>query len=75
MIRRYVVGDYVIVGDTERYKDCLVCIGGAYENAEKALNRMLNNPTENDRKLMTGHTNFRIKYVSVKDCWWHGNCD
>ena len=57
------------------YKDCLVCIGGTYEKAENTLNRMLNNPTENDRKLMVGHTNLRIKYVPENDCWWHGNCD
>lgn len=31
---------------------------------------MLNNPTENDKRLMAGHSNFRIKEVPAKDCWW-----
>ena len=69
-------GDYVIAGDTSMYEGCLVCIAGkTYEIAEKILNRMLNNPTENDKKLMSGHTNFRIEFVEESDCWWHGNCD
>lgn len=69
-------GDYVIKGDTEEFENCLVCIAGkTYEGAEEVLNRMLNNPTENDKRLMFGHTNFRIEFVEEKDCWWHGNCD
>ena len=69
-------GDYVIIGDTDRYEDCLVCIAGStFEKANETLNRMLNNPTENDKKLMSGHTNFRINFVEENDCWWHYNCD
>lgn len=69
-------GDYVIKGDTEEFENCLVCIAGkTYEGAEEVLNRMLNNPTENDKRLMFGHANFRIEFVEEKDCWWHGNCD
>lgn len=69
-------GDYVIKGDTEQFKDCLVYVTGkTYEDAEEVLKRMLNNPTENDKRLMSGHTNFRIKFVEEKDCWWNGNCD
>ena len=67
--------DYVIEGDTERFKDCLVCVSGALETANKTLERMLNNPTENDQRIMKGHTNLRIKAVAKKDCWWNGNCD
>lgn len=69
------MGDYVIVGDTKDFKDCLVCICGTHENAENILNRMLNNPTENDKRLMSGHTNFRIEFIKEEDCWWYGNCD
>ena len=69
-------GDYVIKGDTQQFKDCLVYVAGkTYEDAEEVLKRMLNNPTENDKRLMAGHTNFRIKFVEEKDCWWNGNCD
>lgn len=68
-------GDYIIKGDTEQFKNCLVCVAGTYENAKEVLKRMLNNPTENDKRLMVGHTNFRIEFAEEKDCWWHGNCD
>lgn len=69
-------GDCVIKGDTKEFKNCLVCVAGkTYEDAEGVLKRMLNNPTENDKRLMTGHTNFRIKFVEEKDYWWNGNCD
>lgn len=65
-------GDYVIIGDAESHKDCLVCIvGNSYEEAVKALNRMLNNPNENDKRLMSGYTNLRIYFVEEKDCWWN----
>lgn len=68
-------GDYVIVGDTKQYKGCLVYVCGTLENATKVLNRMLNNPTKDDKELMVEHTNFRIEFVEEQDCWWHGNCD
>ena len=69
------MGDYVIAGDTERYNDCLVCVCGTFERATEVLNRMLNNPTENDKRLIQGHHNLRIEEVPEKNCWWHGNCD
>ena len=69
------MNDYVIVGDTEQYKGCLVCVCGTPDNAEKVLHRMLTNPNDNDKKLMQDHHNFRIEEVPEKDCWWHGNCD
>lgn len=65
--------EYIIVGDTKEYTGCLVYVIGStsFEEAEQELNRMLNNPTENDKKLMEGHTNLRIKEVDKKDCWWN----
>ena len=69
------MGDYVIVGDTANYKDCLVCVCFTAENAEKVLHRMLTNPNDNDKALMKGHTNLRIKITPKEDCWWRGNCD
>lgn len=68
-------GDYVIVGDTERYEDCLVRVCFTLENVTKILDRMLNSPTDNDKKLMRGHSNLRIEEVPAKDCWWRENCD
>lgn len=69
-------GEYIIICDTNRYKDCLVCIAGnTLEKASEVLNRMLSNPTEDDKKIMSGCTNFRVSFVEEKDCWWHRNCD
>jgi len=63
--------EYIIVGDTKNYNGCLVCICGGKENAETVLERMLNNPNENDKALIKGHTNLRIEPVEEKDCWWN----
>lgn len=68
-------GDYIIIGDTKAHEGCLVRVAGTYENAQKVLDQMLNNPDENDKRLMAGLTNFRIKFAEEKDCWWRGNCD
>lgn len=63
--------DYIIVGDTERFDDCLICVAGkTKESAEETLNRMMTNPTENDKRLMFGHRNLRIKEVPAEECWW-----
>lgn len=68
--------EYIIVGDTEKFNDCLVyVIGKSIEDAERVLNRMLNNPTDNDKKLIKDHTNLRIKKVNSEDCWWNKDYD
>ena len=68
--------EYIIVGDTKEYKDCLIYVCGySIEHTEKVLNRMLNNPTKYDEKAMTGLTNLKIKEVNSEDCWWNYNCD
>lgn len=68
--------EYIIIGDTEQYKDCLVCLcGTSLEHAQSILRRMLNNPNDNDKKLMKKQTNLRIKEVDEKDCWWNYGCD
>ena len=65
--------NYVIVGDTEKYKNCLVtvCRSDKKEFAEKRLEQMLTNPTENDLRLMKGHTNFRIMEAKEEEQWWN----
>ena len=68
-------GEYVIIGDTKSYEGCLICVAGSYENAQKVLHRMLNNPDENDKMLMAGHCNLRIEEVPPEDCWWWKNCE
>ena len=69
------MNDYVIIGDTKDYEGCLVCVCFSLNNATEVLNRMLTNPTDNDKRIMQGCHNLRIKEVPEKDCWWHGNCD
>ena len=69
-------GDYIIKGDTKDLKECLVCVvGRSYTDAEYVLNRMLNNPTENDKRLIKGFISLGIDFVEERDCWWRGNCD
>lgn len=69
------MSDYVIIGDTETYNDCLVYVCGTIERATEVLYRMLTNPTKNDRNLLKTHHNLRIASVPEEDCWWKGNCD
>lgn len=69
------MNDHVIVGDTESYEGCLVCVCGTLDHAEEVLHRMLTNPNKNDKALMKGHSNLRIEEVPEKDCWWQRNCD
>jgi hypothetical protein len=64
--------EYIIVGDTDKYKDCLIyTCGKSLEHARNVLDQMLNNPDENDLKSMEGHYNIRIKEVQSKDGWWN----
>ena len=68
--------EYVIVGDTERYKGCLLfTCGSSLEHATHVLERLLYNPSEMDLELMKGHTNIRLEKCERKDCWWHWGCD
>ena len=70
------MNEYIIVGDTEKYKDCLVCLCGvSLDRAKEILDRMINNPTESDKVISKGHTNLRIKEVSEKSCWWNYGLD
>ena len=68
--------EYIIKGDTEKYEDCLLLVCGASKShAEDVLNRLLNNPTDNDKRLIKDHINLRIAEVDDKDCWWNGYLD
>ena len=63
--------DFIIVGDTERFDDCLICVAGkSKESAEETLNHILTNPTENDKRLIDGYRNLRIEEVPAEECWW-----
>lgn len=62
---------YIIVGDTETSKGCLVMTCGASkERAEEVLNKLLSDPEEQDKRMIEGHTNLRVEEVDSSDCWW-----
>ena len=66
--------EYIIIGDSDKYgyKECLVCLAGnTKERAEEILNRMLIDPNENDKKLIEGHSNLKIKEVDGEKAWWN----
>jgi len=63
--------EYIIVGDTEQFEDCLVCTCSNKEHAEKVLNEFLNNPTEEDKRLIAGHFNLRIEELDDSEGWWN----
>ena len=68
--------EYVIVGDTESYKNCLICVcGGNKAHAEQTIDRILNNPTEYDQMMIKGHTNIRLEKCERENGWWHWGCD
>lgn len=62
--------EYIIVGDTKEYKNCLVnTCGTKRATAEKRLAEILANPTADE--TLARHTNFRIEAVEEKDQWWN----
>lgn len=65
--------EYVVIGDTENYKNCLVALLGACtkEEADNKLSQMICNPDDHDKQLMEGHHNFRVVEVPEKEQWWH----
>lgn len=64
--------DYYIVGDTKDFGTCLIyTCGKNREHAEKVLDRMLNNPSEQDKEELMAHTNIRIKEEDSDKCWWN----
>jgi len=70
------MNEYIIVGDTAEYKDCLVYVCGTNRSwAEKVLHRMLTAPDERDKEILKTHSNLRVKEVLAEDCWWRDNLD
>lgn len=64
---------YIIVGDTEKYKDCLVSVvHGDINYANEVLDRMLNNPTKNDLILTEGMSNLRVEDDGGHGWWKDG---
>lgn len=67
-----IMKEYIIIGDTPDYDGCLVyTCGGDRDVAEDYLDRILNNPTENDLKATQGMTNLRVVEASETEQWWN----
>ena len=64
---------YIIKGDSEDFDDCLVFVIGHCdkEYAQSVLGRVINNPTENDKRIIKDMKNLRIEEVDEQDCWWN----
>lgn len=63
---------YTIVGDTAKYKDCLIYVlCGDLAHAKQTLKRMLTNPNKDDLRVMEGHSNIRIAEVEDSKAWWN----
>lgn len=68
--------EYLIVGDTKNHKDCLIYrCGNNQEYAEKVLDRLLNNPNDDDKFASKGHFNIRLKEVDNTEYWWNDTVD
>lgn len=64
--------EYIIVGDTEKYGECLVYVCGKDEKkAQEILEKVLTSPTDQDRRVMESHSNLRLKKVESRLCWWN----
>ena len=64
--------EYIIVGDTERFNDCLVTVvKGDMQRAEERLEQMLTAPTPNDKILIGNCKNLRIKESAPEKAWWN----
>lgn len=64
--------EYIIVGDTKEFKGCLIyTCGTSKEHAEEVLNKMLTNPSEQDKKVLEEHSNVRIAEEESENCWWN----
>jgi hypothetical protein len=71
-----IMKEYIIVGDTKDYNSCLIYrCGDNRENAERVLNRLLNNSNDNDKFVSKGHFNIRIEEVDSSECWWNDTRD
>lgn len=64
---------YIIIGDTEKYSDCLVQVLNTSDRdeAEQRLQKFVDGTDYNTMRLKEGHTNFRIEWVKPEDEWWN----
>ena len=68
---------FVIAGDTENYKDCLVRVlyAGNREQAEQMFQRFMNSTDNYDIKLKNKFTNIRVECTDPANEWWNDKTD
>lgn len=71
------MSQYVIVGDTEQYKECLVCVlyASNKEIADKRFVEILSSKIEREKYSIPKYSNLKVVEVKDKDCWWFDGCD
>lgn len=68
--------EFIIVGDTEKYKECLIfTCGKKLDRAKEVLQECLDGADPHTKHACEGHTNLHIKRVKTANAWWHGNLD
>lgn len=68
--------EFIIVGDTERFNDCLITpCGKKLDRAKEVLQKCIDQSDENLVRLCRGHSNFRIERIKSADAWWNGYLD
>lgn len=66
--------EYIIVGRRPDTVDdyCLISpVGKDKDNAEKILERMIENPDPHDVKLIGRLVDLKLEEVVSKECWWN----
>lgn len=65
--------NWIVVGDAEvcgKIEECLIRVCYSKESAEKEVERMLTNPTEQHKRELARHSNIRVKYTGSEPQWW-----
>lgn len=57
--------EYIIIGDTDQFKDCLICLAGRDGSHAEQI-RLGVITSQSDR-----YSNIRVKKVKSSECWWN----
>lgn len=62
---------WIVVGDTPKYKDCLVMVTHSEDSAKKLAQQFNEDAEFRAKHRVEDHTNFRPKETEAKDEWWN----
>ena len=66
--------EYIAVGDSERYTECLMFILGFFKTIEEAQAKFEKEFAKRAQDYV-GYVNCHVMAVEPKEAWWHGGCD